>query len=441
MRGFGRATLATSVAVVGIGVLGTLYQRGWGRVPFSVPSRPWYHAVPFYLFPAPRLSPWTAAGLLLAVLVVAAAVRLHRSAVAWPVRVAASAGLLVVLALAVAAMADGPASWRAPFEDPGEYPHGVGLVGPGFLRDFPGILPGLPFHATGHPAGATLLYALFARAWPGLDGAALLTVLVAGLGAIGVAALARDQLGEAGGRLVLLLWVCSPVVVLYTATSADAVFAVVLTGAALAADRGLHRRSVAWTVAGGALLWLGSMLTYSAVLLLAFLAVRAAGAAQERGWVVRWAALTAAVVLGLAGTLWAVTGYDVVATLRAVHAAYSAAPGSAGRPYLLWLFGDPVAFAAMLGLPLLAALAVRTAAIVRARAWLSFDAAALACLLAGSAWGFSKGEVERIFLFMAPLLLVPVVRQLTTWRVRPGVVAALLLTQTVLVQVLFYTRW
>jgi hypothetical protein len=40
-----------------------------------------------------------------------------------------------------------------------------------------------------------------------------------------------------------------------------------------------------------------------------------------------------------------------------------------------------------------------------------------------------------------PLLLVPVTRQLLAWRARPGVVGALLVTQTLAVQMLFATRW
>jgi hypothetical protein len=193
---------------------------------------------------------------------------------------------------------------------------------------------------------------------------------------------------EDGRRWSLALWVLSPMTVLYTATSADAVFAVALAGAALAAHRGLVRRSWAWTLTGGALLWVGSMLTYAAVLLLVFLLVRAAGRlGREPGWVLRWAAGTAGTVLGLAGLLWLTTGYDPVASVRAVHAAYQAAPGSASRPYLPWLVGDPIAFGGMLGIPLFAALAARAAAVVRQRAWTCFDAAMLACLLAASSWG------------------------------------------------------
>jgi hypothetical protein len=184
------------------------------------------------------------------------------------------------------------------------------------------------------------------------------------------------------------------------------------------------------------------MLTYSSVLLLVFLGVRAAGRLRaDRAWVLAWAAGTAAVVLGLAALLWATTGYDLPAALRATHRAYQAAPGSAGREFALWLPGDIVAFGGMLGVPLLAALATRAVAVVRERAWTSVDAAALATLLAAASWGFTRGEVERIFQFLVPLVLVPATRQLLTWRARPTVVAGLLLAQVLAVQILFETRW
>jgi hypothetical protein len=431
--------------VVVAGTLGTLWLRGWGRVGFEVPSVPWYFSFPFYVFPDPRLAlGWAAAALPVVAATVAAVLALHRARVAWRWRVAASAGLAGVLALAVAALAGGPPAWAAPFDYAGEYPAGVGQVGaiPTFLREFPARLPELPSHATGHPAGAMVLYALVARVWPGLTAAALATVAIGSLGAVAAGGLARDELGERGGRLALALWVVAPGVVLYLATSADAVFAAVLGAAALAAHRGLVRRSAVWTVAGGVLLWAASMLTYAAVLLLVFLGVRALGRLTgDRAWVLRWAAVTGLVVLGLAGGLWLAAGYDVPASVLAVHRAYQAAPGSAGRSLVHWLPGDLLAFGGMLGVPLLAALAARAAAVVRERGWASVDAAALATLLAAASWGFTKGEVERIFQFLVPLMLVPAVRQLLAWRVRAPVVVGLLVGQTLLVQVLFATRW
>jgi hypothetical protein len=445
-RAFWQATVTSGVAVVAVGVFGTLAHRGFGRVPFGVPAWPWYHSDPFYLFWNPRWPSggWAVVALAVALAAAAGVLALFRSGARPGVRVAASAGLLLALALAVAALDGGPAAWRAPLAFTGEYPHGVGQIGgiASFLGEFPQRLASLPSHAAGHPAGAMVLYALLAWLWLGLDGAALGTVAIGCLGVLPVAGLARDELGGEGRRWALALWVLSPMVVLYTATSADAVFAVALAGAALAAHRGLMRRSWAWTLAGGALLWVGSMLTYAAVLLLMFLLVRAAGRLrQDPGWVLSWAAATAATVLGLAGLLWLATGYDPVAAVRATHAVYQAAPGSAGRPYLPWLVGDPIAFGGMLGIPLFAALVAGAVAVVRQRAWTGFDAAVLACLLAASSWGFSRGEVERIFLFLVPLALVPVVRQLWVWRARLPVVAALLVAQTFMVQLLFYTRW
>jgi hypothetical protein len=236
--GFWGASAATGVVVVVAGTLGTLAHRGFGRVPFSVPAWPWYHSDPFYLFWDPNWpSGWAMLALPVAVAAAAGVVALFWSQARPGVRVAASAGLLLLLALAVAALAGGPAAWRAPFEFTGEYPHGVGQVGDirSFLRQFPERLASLPSHAAGHPAGAMVLYALQGRVWPGLDGAALGTVALGCLGA-------------------LALWVLCPMVALYTATSADAVFAVALAGAVVAAPPGAgaplagldrHRRGAA----------------------------------------------------------------------------------------------------------------------------------------------------------------------------------------------------
>jgi methylthioxylose transferase len=442
---FARATATAAAVVVLAGMLGTLWLRGWGRVGFEVPSVPWYFSFPFYVFPHPQLElGWAAAAVPVVAAAVVGVLALYQAGIAWRRRVATSAGLAALLALAVAALAGGPPAWAAPFDYAGEYPAGVGQVGaiPTFLRDFPERLPDLPSHATGHPAGAMVVYALVARVWPGLTAAALATVAIGSLGAVAAGGLVRDELGERGGRLALALWVVAPGVVLYLATSADAVFAAVLGAAALAAHRGLVRRSACWTVAGGILLWASSMLTYAAVLLLVFLGVRAAGLlGGDRSWVLRWGAGTSAVVVALAGGLWLATGYDVPSALLAVHGAYQAAPGSAGRSLAHWLPGDLLAFGGMLGVPLLAALAVRVAGVVRERAWASVDAAAMATLLAAASWGFTKGEVERIFQFLVPMVLVPVVRQLLAWRVRVPVVVGLLVGQTLLVQVLFATRW
>ncbi|HEX8859587.1 MAG TPA: hypothetical protein VGC06_10955 [Actinomycetes bacterium] len=444
------ASAAAAVLVVAVGVLGTLGMRGWGAVPFSVPSVPWYHAWPYYLFWAPHGDPrWVAPALPLAVLAAGGLVAmagLLRPRRPW---LAGSLAGAFVLDLAVAALSGGPRAWSAPLATSGEYPAAVPAVGPipTFLRQFAERVPSLPDYAAQHPPGATLFYALVARVWPGLGGAAVATVLAACLGLLVVAALARDELRAVGERWAVVCWALAPAVVLYAATSADAMWAPVLAGAALAAHRGLARRSLPWTLAGGALLWLSSMMTFAAVLVLPFLAVRAMGMLlgdePGAGWrrVARWAAVTTATVLALAAVLWLATGYDLPGTVRAVNRFWSTAPGTRTRSWLSWSFGDLVAFAAILGVPLTAGLVVGVWTALRRRAWWSFEVATVASLLAGALWGHTRGEVERMWQFLVPFAVVVAVRQLLRWRASMPVVAVMLLAQTVAIELLFFTRW
>jgi hypothetical protein len=441
------ATAVTAACLITIGLVGTLSVRHFGRVPFSVPSWPWYLSWPSYLFWQPGLDAGAAlVALPVALAAAAALVALARAErLSRALRLAGSLVALAALVLAVAALAGGPAAWAAPLAFVGEYPGAVGQVGPipSFIGEFPARVPTLPDFAAQHPPFATVFYALLDRVWSGLDAAALATVAAGCLGLLVAAGLARDELGEEGERVAVVCWALAPVTVLYIATSADAMWAPVLAGAALAADRGLQRRSWRWTAAGGVLLWLASMLTFAAVLVLPFLAVRALAvrAAAGWGWVPRWAAATTAVVLGLAGLLQVATGYDVLAAVAAVDDFWSHAPGTGQRVWWVWIFGDLIAFAVILGFPLTAALVTRLVGAVRERAWGSFEVATGAALLAAASWGHTRGEVERMWQFLVPFAVVVAVRQLLRWRASLPLVAALLLGQALAIQVLFYTRW
>jgi hypothetical protein len=129
---------------------------------------------------------------------------------------------------------------------------------------------------------------------------------------------------------------------------------------------------------------------------------------------------TSAVVLGLAGLVRAATGYDVVGAVAAVDDFWSHAPGTGQRVWWVWIFGDLLAFAVILGFPL---------------------TATLAALLAAACWDHTRGEVERMWQFLVPFAVVVAARQLLRWRASLPLVAGLLLGQTLAIQVLFYTRW
>jgi hypothetical protein len=88
-----------------------------------------------------------------------------------------------------------------------------------------------------------------------------------------------------------------------------------------------------------------------------------------------------------------------------------------------------------------AALAARLVAVVRERAWGSFEAATAAAILTAACWGHTRGEVERMWQFLVPFAVVVAARQLLRWRASLPLVAGLLLAQALAIQVLFYTRW
>jgi hypothetical protein len=447
------------------------------------------------VFPAPGFDRrWGVPALLVACLAAAALLALARARLPRPLWLGAALALAFALDLAVAAVRGGPGAWSEPISHPGEYAPAAGLVGPipDFLRHFAQRLPEIGGFVAQHPPLAVIVYALVARVQPGLTAAALATVAGACLGLVVTVGLARDArdalrgdregadrsegvapvLPQRGPRAAAtaaagpasgppwaaVLWALCPAVVLYSATSADAMWAPLLAGAALAAHRGLARRSLGWTLAGGALLWLASLATYAAVLVLPFLAVRALAVAASGSrvgveplgggggsggwpWVARWAALTTATVLALAALLRLTAGYDVVAVTRAVIDFWATAPGGGARSPWPWVFGAPVAFLAMLGFPLAAALLAGWWRALRRHAWGSFELAFLACIVAGVAWGHSKGEVERMWGFLLPFAVVIATRQLGRWHANLTAVAGLLLAQTLAVETLFYTRW
>jgi hypothetical protein len=298
----------------------------------------------------------------------------------------------------------------------------------GYVRHFPDLVrTTLPIHPSGHPPGPTVLLAGMREA--GLGGAwpeAALILAAGSLTVIPVYLLARELTDEAAARLSVLFWVFAPNVLLMSATSMDAVFALV---AALAAWLLVGRRAVRGGLASAA----GSFLSYAllAVPAWAFATLVVRGV----GWraLARPASVTLAVLFGCYAMLHVLTGYDPYAAFQATRHAYEHGVSGRHRPLWFWFFGDPAAFLLGLGVP---------GVILWSRALGARDAAAVALvvtLLAASASGYTKGEVERIWLFLVPLAAVSLGPQMRTLRPRPVLLA--LVAQALAVEVLFGTTW
>jgi hypothetical protein len=417
------AAVAVVVTAIGAGV------RAFGHTMGTRTS-------PFVITWLPRADAWWLIGALAAIgaLVVLAPLLLRGPLAAYLLG-------LVVLALAagltINAARNGTYGWDAVFDlGPGgsfeaknEYLPALPALSYGdrfFLDRFAELVPALPINAGGHPPGL-LVFVHSAGLTTAARFAALCiatTVLTAPL----TYALARGcGLADERARVAGLLAAAAPSLLLFGMTSADAVFAFLGTAAAAL----LVQRSWWWRGAGTLVLAAGAFSAWS----LPAVGVFAALVTWRRdGWRQALALAVACAVpfVVLNAVLAATTGYDPIGTLHATSDLYDRSLARV-RPYAYWWIGSPVAWAVMLGLP-------------TAGAWLVATgrrdpvAVALAVVVVVAALaGFTKAEVERIWLFLVPPACIAAATVLPVRRLRPVLLA--LGVQALAVQLLFQTIW
>ena len=386
--------------------------------------------------PSPSAHPLLAVSLVAFVAAVALAPRLIEARLR-PAAVALTllAGTLV-LRLALAAGRGGTGAWdrvfdeSRSFEAANEYLPALPTValGPGYFLDrFAELVPSFPVHVAGHPPGLPLvMHAL------SLDTPARLAAFCICAGALSAPltyGLARELFEERGARLAGLLMALSPQALMFGVTTADAVY---LTLGLLAAWP-LTRSSLRARLLGAGLLAVASLFAWS---LLAIGAWAAILAWRRRGLrsAIELSAVCGIVLLAVHGAFSALTGFDPIGTVRATEQVYRLGIAST-RPYWYWLFGSPVGFLLVLGLPI-SWLALRELARGTPEAVAIFAVLAIAAVM-----GFTKAETERIWLFFAPFVCLAAARAIAR---RPSLlvpVAAALAAQALLHEGLSDTVW
>jgi hypothetical protein len=416
--------VANAAGVVALATIaGGLYLQRVAGVPLGLPYAPlvgnW----------APEADPLLGLSIACFALAVAGGPRLL--SVPAPAFALASLGLTLVLRLALAAGSGGTAQWSAvfrpeAFEGPNEYLPALGALdfGTGFFLDrFAELVPSLPVHAAGHPPGLLLtLHTL------GIESAGGMAALCIGVGALSgplAYLLGRQALEERQARVATLLLALAPGALLFGATSADAVY---LTLGLLAAWP-LAARGWAARAAGAGLLAVGSFFAWSLLAVGAWAAILTLCREGVRQ-ALALSALCAVALLAFHAGLHAATGFDPLGTLRSTEEVYRAGIAST-RPYWYWVLGSPVAFLAVLGVPL-SWLALRALGRAEPLAVAIFSVIAVAAVL-----GFTKAESERIWLFLAPFVcLASAVEQVP---LHP--LLAALAAQALLYELAFDTVW
>jgi len=379
-----------------------------------------------------QLAPLAAA---LLVAGVGAAAWLRRPAVRPVPFALAALGLALALRLALNAARAGSVDWWI-FFDPRfgegtvEYLAALPALDHGpllFLDRFAEIASALPVHAAGHPPGLlALIAALGVTSAPAL--AAL--VIAAGVAAVPlVYVLGRELLDtDEEARAATLLFVFAPNALVYGASAADTLFAALATLAAVAL---VARRAALRLLAGPATLALASFFSYANLAVGAWAVLTAW---LREGWraALRLALATAVGLVAFYGALNALTGFDVLGALAATHDVYRVSIDRI-RPYAYFVFGAPVAWMLAAGPPI--AFGWLRSVVVRRPA-----AVALAAVIVVSAVaGFTKGETERIWLFLVPLACVAGAAALRRRWLVPALAA--LAVQAFLMQVLLGTVW
>jgi hypothetical protein len=219
-----------------------------------------------------------------------------------------------------------------------------------------------------------------------------------------------------------LLVAMAPGVLIFGATSADAVY--LTLGLAAAWPLAARRR-----VLGGVALAVASFFAWSLLAVGAWAAI----VTWRRHGLRAAAALSAVCGVALVAfyaVVFAVSGFDPIGTIRSTEEVYRAGIAFT-RPYWFWLFGSPAAFLLVLGLPILW-YAVRALAAGSPAALAIFSVIAIAAVL-----GFTKAETERIWQFLAPFVCLAAAD--ARLPLRP--VLAALAAQAVLYELLWGTVW
>jgi hypothetical protein len=304
-----------------------------------------------------------------------------------------------------------------------------GSVGEG-LAHYPERMAGFHLHSINKPPGPILYYVTWIRALGPALGALLGGLGIGLLGAAGVAGtygLAR-RFGagpDASFAAASYLALCPGLILFFP--EFDQAYPLLCCGLLGAWSLALERRSRAAALAFGGLLWLLSFFSFGLLVIgvmcggLALVEVRRSGPSAlvriaEAAGIAFGVVVLGYVLLGV----W--TGYDSIATFQTALVNQAAKAAELARPWPATIPFDLLDFA--LGTGWLSYLLVGFWFLRRWNedpVWLSLDWRVVAGLVqigVVAVWGLIPVETARVWLFMMPLLMLPVGIELAQWTAR-----------------------
>ena len=428
------------------------------------------HVVPLYAQPQTDLSLWLLPALvvLIVFLLLCYQLFLHRSLPStWLLLI--SIGFFLAISISVA-MIDGyrevngqqlPAFLepytRTRYEYYSDVPkvNQVGLLS--FMRDYakPELFSTLSGHAQTHPPGGVLLLWIVSKFFGyNLLAASLGSVVFTSLTVIPIYLLARELYGESIGRYTLALFLITPNFVMFTGTSMDGPFAVFPILSLYLFYKGTGSdRAILYGFLTGISLGCGMLMTYSTVFIgLFFTVVIVLTVIADRDKFRR--ILTLLSIAGVTFTafyllMFLFTGFNLLealqASIRKDRAALGTGYETMGR-YINLSVGNLFAFLIGVGIPMTTVWLRQVVQTIRdGRRDKPINIYIVGYLISLLVIAFSTlftMEVERVWIFMSPFIIIPVAKYLSQRSIADFYwVAGLSCLQLVLFEVTLYTYW
>lgn len=324
-----------------------------------------------------------------------------------------------------------------------------------FLGNYVEIFGTLSGHTRTHPPGGVLfLYIVSRILGRSLLTAAFATVLFTSVTVIPVYLLAKELYGSRVARYALGLFLITPNMVLYTAVGMDGPFSVFPILSIYLFYKALSARSVPYSVLTGIALGFAMLMNYTTVIIGVFIIIinaitfRMDREKFKNTLKASFIALGAFVLFYLIIYIWA--RFSLLSALLASYKKDESGMGTGYESiarYFNISIADLFAFLIGVGLPLTAAwlneVVSEIRKIIRFKRADIYVLAGLLTLLVASFSTLFTLEVERIWIFMTPLIVIPAARYLSAayhkWMFYA--MACLLCVNILIYEIFLYTYW
>ncbi|MBM3236412.1 glycosyltransferase family 39 protein [Candidatus Poribacteria bacterium] len=324
-----------------------------------------------------------------------------------------------------------------------------------FLRDYTKLLGTLSGHAQTHPPGGVLFLWLVSQLFGrGLLQAAFSTIVFTSFTVIPVYLLAKEIYGENTAKYALGLFLITPNMVMFTATAMDGPFSFFPIWSVYLFYKALSSRTVLYSILTGIALGFGMLMNYTTVVIGVFFIIAAIITffAKREKFKTTLAALSIAggtfIFFYLFLYLWAKYNF-----ISALWTSYKKDEGGMGTGYenpgryFNVSIANLFAFLIGVGIPLttiwLHEIIAEYRRLIHSRQVDIYILAYVLTLLGISFSTLFTLEVERIWMFIVPFIVMPAAKHLyekhRSWEFYA--VASLLCLQILLSEIFWYTYW